>query len=77
MLQISLVYLPFKSHTAIVHCVSRIFPICNYILINNNYYCILMLYHTPQLLSSQPFYALLPHSLGTTIIIIIMSGHKY
>ena len=23
--------LPFKSHTAIVHCVSRIFPICNLI----------------------------------------------
>ena len=36
-----------------------------------------MLYHTPQLLSSQPFYAPLPsftHSLVTTII---MSGHKY
>ena len=23
--------LPFKSHTAIVHCVARIFPICNLI----------------------------------------------
>ena len=56
--------LPFKSHTAIVHCVARIFPICNLI------FPILMLYHTPQLLSSQPFYPPLPsftHFLVTTI----------
>ena len=56
--------LPFKSHTAIVLCFSHIyFP---FVIIN----CILMLYHTPQLLSSQSFYAFLTlftHSLVTTI----------
>ena len=67
--------LPFKSHTAIVHCVARIFPICNLIFHQFNKLYFHAISHSSAIVkstflhSSSLIYAFFGHN--------YMSGHKY